>query len=105
MGQTAEVELTDEATLPRFINEFQNTTSQNLIRPWSSCRSCLAICLRAGIRLLNERNSEGGRRPFYLFHRACRWNEIERTCMGWERKRSKLVEFNCLLHGDKILMQ
>ncbi len=55
----------------------------------------------AGIRALNERYAEEGRRPFYLFHRERKWNPIENTWMGWERKRGKLVEFNRLLHADR----
>lgn len=54
-----------------------------------------------GIRTLNERYAGEGRRPFYVFHRARRWNDSEQTWMGWERKRGKLVEFNRLLHGDQ----
>ncbi|GAA3407863.1 GH36-type glycosyl hydrolase domain-containing protein [Paenibacillus hodogayensis] len=40
-----------------------------------------------------------GTGPFYLFQRSRRWNETERTWMGWERKRGKLVEFVELLSG------
>jgi cyclic beta-1,2-glucan synthetase len=36
---------------------------------------------------------------FYLFHRARKWNPVERVWMGWERKRGKLIEFNRWLYG------
>lgn len=55
----------------------------------------------AGIRSLNARYGTGERQPFYLFHRERRWNEGEKTWMGWERKRGKLTEFNRLLRGAK----
>ena len=37
--------------------------------------------------------------PFYFFHRQRLWNPSEQVWMGWERKRGKLHEFNCLLRG------
>jgi cyclic beta-1,2-glucan synthetase len=57
-----------------------------------------------GIRLMNERyapesagaSSSG---PFYLLHRARRWNPQERKWMGYERKRGKLNDLNKLLLG------
>jgi cyclic beta-1,2-glucan synthetase len=57
-----------------------------------------------GIRALNERyGSElygsSDRGPFYLMHRARRWNSCERKWMGYERKRGKLHDLNQLLLG------
>ncbi|MDF2925697.1 MAG: glycosyltransferase [Paenibacillaceae bacterium] len=37
---------------------------------------------------------------FHLLHRRRMWNPVERTWMGWERKRGKLVEFVRLLKGN-----
>ena len=37
--------------------------------------------------------------PFFLFHRARRWNAQERVWMGYERKRGKLADLNALLRG------
>ena len=37
--------------------------------------------------------------PFFLFHRARRWNAHERVWMGYERKRGKLADLNALLRG------
>lgn len=54
-----------------------------------------------GIRKLNDRYQQDGRRPFYLFHRRRQWNAAEQTWMGWERKRGKLMEFGKLLHGEQ----
>jgi cyclic beta-1,2-glucan synthetase len=54
---------------------------------------------RAGIRELNARHGEGGAGPFWIFHRARRWNPGQGKWMGWERKRGKLAEFNRLLRG------
>jgi len=56
---------------------------------------------RRGIQALNRKYGRGGAEPFYLFNRDRRWNPGEDCWMGWERKRGKLVEFNCLLGGDK----
>jgi cyclic beta-1,2-glucan synthetase len=53
----------------------------------------------AGIRLLNEAYRGGGDEPFYLLHRARRWNAADSIWMGWERKRGKLVEFNEFIRG------
>ena len=52
-----------------------------------------------GVRQLNERYGSGGRGPFYLLHRARRWNPQERKWMGYERKRGKLNDLNKLLLG------
>ncbi|HWH53196.1 MAG TPA: glucoamylase family protein [Gemmatimonadaceae bacterium] len=56
----------------------------------------------AGIRLLNEAyrgEPNGSDAPFYLLHRARRWNAADGVWMGWERKRGKLVEFNEFIRG------
>ena len=53
----------------------------------------------AGVHALNARYAGGAQVAFYLFHRPRRWNERERTWMGWERKRGKLAEFNRFLRG------
>ncbi len=50
---------------------------------------------RKGIETLNQKYSEP--MPFFLFHRARKWNPVEGVWMGWERKRGKLSEFNRLL--------
>jgi cyclic beta-1,2-glucan synthetase len=52
-----------------------------------------------GIRQLNERYGSGENGPFYLLHRARRWNPQERKWMGFERKRGKLNDLNKLLLG------
>src|SRR5580698_7176737 len=52
-----------------------------------------------GIRQLNERYGSPDRKPFYLLHRARRWNPQERKWMGFERKRGKLNDLNKLLLG------
>src|SRR5450631_2014651 len=38
---------------------------------------------------------------FLLLHRRRVWNDRQNRWMGWERKRGKLHEFNCLLRGSK----
>ncbi len=53
-----------------------------------------------GIRQLNDRYGSGGRGPFYLMHRARRWNPQEGKWMGYERKRGKLNDLNKLLLGQ-----
>jgi cyclic beta-1,2-glucan synthetase len=60
--------------------------------------SVLSSCA-AGIRQLNQRYGSGESGPFYLLHRARRWNPEERKWMGFERKRGKLNDLNKLLLG------
>ena len=60
--------------------------------------SVLAPCAD-GVRQLNQRYGFGGCGPFYLLHRARRWNPKERKWMGYERKRGKLNDLNKLLLG------
>jgi hypothetical protein len=52
-----------------------------------------------GIRQLNKRYGSEEHGPFYLLHRARRWNPQERKWMGYERKRGKLNDLNKLLLG------
>jgi cyclic beta-1,2-glucan synthetase len=54
-----------------------------------------------GIEKLNFRygHLQNGKKRFFLFHRERNWNPSEKKWMGWERKRGKLHEFNCLLRG------
>ncbi|HEU4730403.1 MAG TPA: hypothetical protein VFT22_21040, partial [Kofleriaceae bacterium] len=52
------------------------------------------------IRRLGRRHGADGHHPFYLLHRAPRWNPGEGKWMGWERKRGKLEELNGYLRGD-----
>jgi cyclic beta-1,2-glucan synthetase len=54
----------------------------------------------AGVQALNERYSLNGEERFLLLHRRRTWNPRERTWMGWERKRGKLLELNRLLRGS-----
>ncbi|TLS48684.1 glycosyl transferase family 36 [Paenibacillus antri] len=53
---------------------------------------------KAEIERLNESYPET---TFHLFHRRRVRNDVERTWMGWERKRGKLVEFVELLKGRR----
>ncbi len=50
-----------------------------------------------GIRQLNEKYQGDA---FYLFHRDRVWSESEQAWIGWERKRGKLEELNCLLNHE-----
>jgi cyclic beta-1,2-glucan synthetase len=57
---------------------------------------------RQGIRSLNEKYLGAGPgsfsvRRFALLHRERRWNPSESVWMGWERKRGKLHELNCMI--------
>jgi len=51
----------------------------------------------SGITRLNEKYQT---ERFYLFHRDRVWSESEQAWMGWERKRGKLEELNCLLNQE-----
>lgn len=53
--------------------------------------------LTAAITAIETLNANYPNHPFYLFHRRRLWNESEDVWMGWERKRGKLHELNCLL--------
>ena len=54
--------------------------------PETDADGVLTSCVN-GIGELNERYGSGDRGPFYLLHRARRWNPGERKWMGYERKR------------------
>ncbi len=54
--------------------------------------------VRESIEALNRRH--GGER-FFLFHRDRTWSESEQKFIGWERKRGKLEELNCLIEGTR----
>lgn len=54
---------------------------------------------RDGIATLNAQYGRDGAHPFHLFIRGRRYNEVEKTWMGWERKRGALSEFSRLLRG------
>jgi len=57
----------------------------------------LLLFARSRIEELNEKYAGDGPDPFFLLHRARRWNERERLWMGYERKRGKLADLNLLL--------
>lgn len=48
---------------------------------------------------LNERYANSGDLPFILLHRYRLFNRRQGVWMGWERKRGKLLDLNCLLTG------
>jgi len=52
------------------------------------------------IRELNEKYASQGVGSFFLFHRHRVYNPRERSWMGWERKRGKLLDLNKLLRGQ-----
>lgn len=57
----------------------------------------LLAAARLGIELLNEQAPVGRRNRFFLLHRQRVWSKGERTWMGWERKRGKLLQLCQLL--------
>ena len=52
------------------------------------------------IRELNEKYSSLEAGTFFLFHRHRVYNPREKSWMGWERKRGKLLDLNKLLRGQ-----
>ncbi|HVF65574.1 MAG TPA: glucoamylase family protein [Casimicrobiaceae bacterium] len=58
-----------------------------------------APLLDLAARRIAELNDEHGDDTFFLFHRPRRYNDRERTWMGFERKRGKLSDLNALLRG------
>jgi cyclic beta-1,2-glucan synthetase len=78
-----------------------------LISDWGDCATehdandkSLLDAATAGIARLNMRyGPDGGGARFFLLHRRRIWNGGEGMWLGWERKRGKLHELNCLLRG------
>jgi cyclic beta-1,2-glucan synthetase len=54
----------------------------------------------AAINALNYTYRDDRSCIFYLFHRPRLWNPHEKVWMGYERKRGKLEDFNCLLRCE-----
>src|ERR1700719_1500692 len=52
------------------------------------------------IRELNEKYASQNMCSFFLFHRHRVYNPREKSWMGWERKRGKLLDLNKLLRGQ-----
>src|SRR6202162_3424271 len=52
------------------------------------------------IRELNEKYASQNMGSFFLFHRHRVYNPREKSWMGWERKRGKLLDLNKLLRGQ-----
>jgi cyclic beta-1,2-glucan synthetase len=59
--------------------------------------------LQTASKCLEELNQRHGGARFFLFHRERRWSESEQKFIGWERKRGKLEELNCLIEGTRPL--
>ena len=73
------------------------TDSPDAAQQFDERDDLVAVCAHL-IEDLNRRYARGGHRPFLLFHRHRVYSESERTWMGWERKRGKLLDLNNLLH-------
>jgi cyclic beta-1,2-glucan synthetase len=56
-----------------------------------------AELLEVAVRGIEQLNAAYGANRFFLFHRPRVWSETEQRWMGWERKRGKIEELNCLL--------
>jgi len=66
--------------------------------PASEDSPMVDLCARL-IGELNEKYADGETKPFFLFHRHRVYNPREKSWMGWERKRGKLLDLNKLLRG------
>ena len=55
-----------------------------------------------GIEALNQKYQHDRSDIFFLFHRPRRWNEREKTWMGYERKRGKIADLNRCLRGGSL---
>ena len=77
------------------LTDFHDATEQSL--PGDDV--LLAYASKA-IKILNASYAEDRTCIFYLFHRPRTWNPVEQIWMGYERKRGKLEQFNCLLRGQ-----
>src|ERR1700722_6720476 len=58
----------------------------------------LSSLLTSGMDALRQRHSADPQ-ALLVLHRHRRWNARERTYMGWERKRGKLVQLNRAIAG------
>ncbi|MBA3004835.1 MAG: glycosyl transferase, partial [Desulfurivibrio sp.] len=59
------------------------------------------LLLEIASAYLTELNGRHGGERFFLFHRERTWSESEQKFIGWERKRGKLDELNCLIDGTR----
>ena len=57
------------------------------------------LCARL-IQELNEKYAQRQMGSFFMFHRHRVYNPREKSWMGWERKRGKLLDLNKLLQGE-----
>jgi len=57
--------------------------------------------LNMAVTCLTELNQRHGGDRFFLFHRERTWSDSEQKFIGWERKRGKLEELNCLIDGSR----
>ncbi len=62
--------------------------------------SALVALVSDLIRELNEKYASQNMGSFFLFHRHRVYNPREKSWMGWERKRGKLLDLNRLLRGQ-----
>jgi cyclic beta-1,2-glucan synthetase len=60
-----------------------------------------SMLLRMATAALAELNQRHGDDRFLLFHRERSWSSSEQKFIGWERKRGKLEELNCLIDGTR----
>ena len=61
--------------------------------------AALLAFARSVIEQLNRTYAGAGGAPFLLLHRPRKWNPVEGTWMGYERKRGKLTDLNRLMRG------
>ena len=68
--------------------------------PTPSCPND-SLLLQLATESLSELNRRHGGDRFFMFHRERLWSESEQKYIGWERKRGKLEELNCLIDGTR----
>ena len=57
--------------------------------------------LRIARECIETLNARHGEERFFLLHRQRTWSPSEQHFIGWERKRGKLEELNCLIDGTR----
>ncbi|MDR3542889.1 MAG: glucoamylase family protein [Desulfosporosinus sp.] len=75
------------------LGDFADATSEKV----QGDEEIIAVATAAIVNL----NHKYGEDRFYFFHRKRMFNASEGVWMGWERKRGKIAEFNCLLSQDR----
>jgi cyclic beta-1,2-glucan synthetase len=101
LGSTSSIDDLAEALEVRFLANRDANLRFGLLTDFADAATEVmpqdAALLEHARERIEELNTTYGGGTFYLFHRPRRWNDADRTWMGYERKRGKLGDLNWLL--------